>query len=108
MFEVIGTGPAPGEMLVIAGLGQSANWFRNIQARSGAESRSDDVAHAVPRKLAEPEVVAALADYEHRNRFVRPVVRRALTWLVGWTYDGTDDSRRRLVRQLPVIALRPG
>lgn len=108
MLEVIGTGPAPGEVIVIAGLGRSANWYRNIRAGSGAEvAIGRRRFHAVPRELTEPEAVAALADYEHRNRFVRPVVRRALTWLVGWPYDGSDDARRRLVRQLPVIALRP-
>jgi len=32
MLEVIGTGPAPGEVIVIAGLGRSADWYRNVQA----------------------------------------------------------------------------
>jgi hypothetical protein len=26
---------------------------------------------------------------------------------VGWRYDGTDTARRRMVRQLPIVALRP-
>lgn len=109
VLEVIGTGPAPGEVLVIAGLGRSANWYRNIRAQSGTEvTLGRRRFRAVHRELAEPEAIAALADYEHRNRFVRPVIRRALSWLVGWTYDGGDESRRRLVRQLPVVALRPG
>jgi hypothetical protein len=27
--------------------------------------------------------------------------------LVSWTYEGTDDARHRLVRELPIIAFRP-
>ena len=36
-----------------------------------------------------------LADYERRNRWVAPLVRRVLSWLVGWRYDGSDGARRR-------------
>ncbi len=32
MLEVLGTGPAPREVIVIAGLGRSADWYRNVQA----------------------------------------------------------------------------
>jgi len=32
MLEVLGTGPAPGKVIVIAGLGRSADWYRNVQA----------------------------------------------------------------------------
>jgi hypothetical protein len=38
---------------------------------------------------------------------VAPVVRRVLSWLVGWSYDGGDDARRRLVRELPLVEFRP-
>ena len=48
-----------------------------------------------------------LTDYERRNRWVMPVIRRALSWLVGWRYDGSDEARRRLVGQLPFVAFRP-
>ncbi|HWM56188.1 MAG TPA: hypothetical protein VNO83_00025 [Pseudonocardia sp.] len=46
-------------------------------------------------------------DYERRNRLIRPVVRRALSWLLGWPYRSSSADRRRLVEQLPVIGLRP-
>lgn len=61
----------------------------------------------VHRELDEQEAIAVLADYEPRNRWVTAVVRRVLSWLVGWRYDGSTDARRRLVRQLPVVAFRP-
>lgn len=108
MLEVIGRPPATGELLVLAGLGRSANWYRNIQAGGAVEvaigRRRFRPEH---RTLDEAETVAALADYEGGNRFAAPVVRRVLSWLVGWRYDGSDEARRRLVQELPVVAFRP-
>ena len=36
-----------------------------------------------------------------------PIVRRVLSRLLGWRYDGSEDARRRLVCQLPLVAFRP-
>jgi hypothetical protein len=48
-----------------------------------------------------------LADYERRNRWIAPLVRWVLSRLVGWRYDGSDDARRRLAGQLPLVAFQP-
>jgi deazaflavin-dependent oxidoreductase (nitroreductase family) len=108
MLEVVGSGPAPGEVVVVAGLGLSADWFRNLQAGCGVEvaigRRRFRPRHRV---LGSREAVGVLADYERRNRWVAPLVRRVLSWLVGWRYDGSDGARRRLAGQLPLVALRP-
>lgn len=108
MLEVIGVRPAVGEFIVIAGLGPSANWYRNLQVHPALEvavgTRRFRPQH---RELDETEAVAVLADYERRNRLAAPVVRRVLSWLVGWHYDGTDAARHRLAKDLPVLALRP-
>jgi len=45
--------------------------------------------------------------YEHRNRFITPIVHGGLSWLLGWPYRGSETDRRRLVRQLPLIAFSP-
>jgi len=57
--------------------------------------------------LEESEAVSIVADYERRNRWVTPIVRRILSRLLGWRYDGSDAARRRMVRQLPVVAFDP-
>jgi deazaflavin-dependent oxidoreductase (nitroreductase family) len=107
MLEVIGTGP-DGEVIVIAGLGPTADWYRNIQAHEALEvainRRRFRPSHRV---LDAAEAAAVLADYERRNRWIAPIVHRVLSWLIGWHYDGTDEARRRLVVQLPVVAFRP-
>ncbi len=108
MLEVIGNGLDQGEVIVIAGLGRSADWYRNVQAQPAAEiAIGRRRFRPTYRVLDESEAIATLADYERRNRLVTPAVRRVLSWLVGWKYDGSEDSRRRLVSQLPVIAFRP-
>jgi len=108
VLEVIGTGNAPGEVIVMAGFGRSADWYRNLLAHPATEvAIARQRFRPVHRVLSEREAIAVLADYERRNRWAAPLVRRTLTWLVGWNYDGTDDARRRLAHQLPLVAFRP-
>lgn len=59
------------------------------------------------RRLGVPEAVDVFADYERRNRLIRPIVRRVLSWLLGWHFDGSDAARRRIAEQLPAVGLRP-
>ena len=108
MLEVIGENRATGEVIVIAGLGRSANWYRNLQTH-GATEVAIGRERFTPRhrQLSQSEASTILADYERRNRLITPIVRRVLSWLVGWRYDGTDTARRQLVTELPVIGLRP-
>lgn len=106
VLEVVGTGA--GEVMVVAGLGRSADWYRNLAAAPAIEvavgRRKFAPAHRV---LGETEAAEVIAAYEHRNRWVRPVVHRLLSKLVGWRYDGSEPARRRLVGQLPIVAFRP-
>jgi hypothetical protein len=106
VLEVIGS--SGGEVFAIAGLGPTSDWYRNIQANAPAEV-------AVGRRRFRPacrwpdeaEATAVIADYEHRNRAIKPLVRALLTRLLGWRYDGSPTARERLVRQLPVVAFCP-
>ncbi len=108
VLEVIGSEPAVGEVMVIAGLGSAADWYRNVQAHPAVEvvvgRRRFRPVHRV---LDEPEAIEVLAAYERRNRCVAPLVHQVLSWLVGWSYDGSDSARRRLAGELPIIAFRP-
>jgi deazaflavin-dependent oxidoreductase (nitroreductase family) len=108
VLEVVGTSPATGETMVIAGFGPSSDWYRNIQANPAVEvvvgRHRFQPEHRV---VGEAEAVRVLADYEWRNRWIRPIVRRLLSALAGWRYDGSGAARERLVRQLPVVAFRP-
>ena len=108
VVEVVGRLPASDEYVAMAGFGHSADWLQNLRAGGGREV-------VVGRRRFRPAVreldvdvgARVLAGYERRNRLVAPVVRRVLSRLVGWRYTGTDDQRRRLVAERPLVALRP-
>lgn len=103
----IGTGPEPGEVIVIAGLGRSADWYRNVQAQPAVEvAIARRRFRPVHRFLDYKEAIAVIEQYEQRHRLATPVVRRVLTWLVDWDYDGSANARRRLVQELPLVAFR--
>lgn len=106
VLEVIGLNHD--EVTVIAGLGPSSDWFRNLQAGCSAHIQLGRAEFAADfRVLGHDEAASAFADYERRNRLVRPILNRVLTALVGWRYDGSRTARDRLVRQLPLVAFRP-
>ena len=108
MLEVIGRNDRRGEVMVIAGMGRSSDWYRNIEEKGAVEivvGRRQFI--PLQRVLGEDEAAAVLRDYEHRNRLAGPVIRTVISRLVGWPYDGTDAARARLARQLPIVAFRP-
>jgi deazaflavin-dependent oxidoreductase (nitroreductase family) len=108
MLEVVGADRATGELIVVAGLGRSAQWYRNVQAGNATEIAIGRRRFRPRyRELAPDEASAALANYERRNRWVAPVVRKVLSRLVGWDYDGSPPARLRLVSELPMIGFVP-
>lgn len=108
VLEVVGHDRDRGEVIVMAGFGQSADWYRNIQAQPAVEVIVGRQRFSpIQRMLDEDEAVNVLADYERRNRWISPVVHRVLSWLVGWPYSGKPEERRKIVRQLPLVAFRP-
>ena len=108
VLEVVGQNRRQNEVIVVAGLGRSAQWYRNLQAHEAVEVAIACERFApVHRELSANEAATVLADYERRNRYVAPLVHRLLSWLVGWRYDGTESARQRLVAELPLIGLKP-
>ena len=85
------------------------DWYRNVTAGGpvwvdlghGARTEAE---HAV---LPMDEAVTLLAAYEQRNRLSLPVLRRALSRLVGWRYTGSDEDQRRLADDLPMVRFTP-
>jgi len=95
------------EVVVASGFSHS-DWLLNIEAKHDEEvTVGRQHFAATHRLLGEEEAAKVIRDYEYRNRFIAPIVRRGFSWLLGWQYRGTEGDRRRLVRQLPLIAFRP-
>ncbi|HET6865892.1 MAG TPA: nitroreductase family deazaflavin-dependent oxidoreductase [Solirubrobacteraceae bacterium] len=108
VLEVVGEKRDRDEVIVVAGLGRSAQWYRNLLANKATEVAIGRERFAPRYRELDPvEAAAVLAEYERRNRYIAPLVRRVLSWLVGWHYDGTPGQRLALARELPIVALRP-
>lgn len=108
LLEVVRYEPRSGEATVIAGFGPGADWLRNLRAGGPAFV---DFGHgprpASHRVLPLAEAEAVYAAYERRNALIGPLIRWTLTALLGWRYDGSTQARRRMVAELPLVALRP-
>jgi len=108
VLEVMEYRQGTGEAIVMSGFGRDSDWLRNIEANPNPEV-SIGSRHFVAsyRFLGEDEAAAVVKGYERRNRFMAPIVRLVLSRLLGWRYRGTEEDRRRLVEQLPVIGFYP-
>ena len=95
------------EAVVMSAFGRNADWLRNIEATPNPEvvigSQRFIAAH---RFLDEQEAVQVIAGYEQRNWVIAPIIRSVLSRLLGWRYNGSTSDRRRLAKQLPLIAFR--
>ena len=108
VLEVMQYRPEGPELIVMSGFGRGADWYRNLAATGTAEVVAGRDRFVAERRILDvAEGACVLAGYERRNRYAGPIVRHVLSRLAGWHYDGSDAARRRLVQQLPLIALRP-
>jgi deazaflavin-dependent oxidoreductase (nitroreductase family) len=106
VLEVVKWDPM-GEVVVVSGWGSAADWYRNVTRGGDTHVTVDNRTFpATHRVVPHDEAEQVLADYEHRNRHVRPIVNAVLGYLVGWRYDGSPEARGRLARQLPLVAFR--
>ncbi|MGH2873929.1 MAG: nitroreductase family deazaflavin-dependent oxidoreductase [Solirubrobacteraceae bacterium] len=109
MLEVIGNDRDSREVFVMVGLGRRAHWYRNVIAGGAVEvAIARERFRPVYRELTPAAASAVLSDYERRNRLLAPIVRAALSGLVGWHYDGSPAARERLVTDRPILAFGPG
>jgi deazaflavin-dependent oxidoreductase (nitroreductase family) len=107
-LEVVRYDKAKREAIVAAGWGRKTQWLHNVEAGLAREVWIGRERY-VPayRVLDLDEAMDTLRHYERHSGFPKQVVRRVLSWLLGWTYDGTSAARHRAAEQLPLIAFRP-
>jgi hypothetical protein len=108
MLEVVGWDSEKHEAIVMSGFGPDASWRLNVLAGGAVEVQIAGLRFEPRVRSPErEEAVAVVADYERRNRLAGPVVRAILSRLAGFRYDGSTESRRKLVETLPLVALSP-
>ena len=108
VLEVVEHDPVTGAVTVVSGFGRRSDWFRNVRAGGPvAVDLGRGPRAAVPELLAPEEAERVVLGYERRNRLATPVLRRALSAMLGWRYEGTPEQRRRLALQLPLVRFTP-
>ena len=108
VLEALAFDPVARETFVMAGWGRKTGWLRNVEAGGAVEVQTGRWRYRPEVRIVESaDAAAILADYELRNRFAAPIVRRVLSGLLGWRYDGTQAARVRAVRQLQMVGLKP-
>ena len=107
-LEVLRYDPSRGEALVAAGWGRRTQWLHNVEAGLALEIRIGRERYLPDwRRLDDEEAMRAIAWYERHGGLPVGLVRRVISALAGWPYDGSPEARLRLARQLPVLAFRP-
>lgn len=94
-----------GRVLVPAGLGRTADWFRNVEKNPRVRfwlSRQRGVP-ATARVLGEAEALDRFAEYRTEHRWTWSLVRRLLTRMPGRA--GQPDEA--LFRSIPLVELTP-
>jgi len=92
----------------MSGFGPDASWRLNVLAGGAIEVRIAGVRFAPRVRSPErEEAFGVLADYERRNRIAGPIVRAVLSRVAGFRYDGSAESRHRLIEALPMVAFSP-
>jgi deazaflavin-dependent oxidoreductase (nitroreductase family) len=104
MLEVVRWNPDRREAIVMSGFGPKANWRLNVLGGGAVDVQIAGLSFApAVRELGQGEAADVVADYERRNRLVRPIVRTMFSRLSGTRYDGSPEVRRRLVEALPLL-----
>ena len=102
VLEVIRRDAGTGTWYVSSGFGEASDWYRNLVAtprarvESAGETR-DVVARVLPKEEAEHEIL------EYARHYPRSV--RAVSRLMGWELDGSDDDLRAFAGELRIVAL---
>ena len=109
MLEVVGEKPARHDVIVLAGLGRSAQWNRNLVADNATEIAIGSDRFAPLYRELDPAEAAAVPS---PVRAAPPVHRN---WSSGecsagssaGTTTGPDAKRLQALSELPMIALQP-
>lgn len=86
-------------------LGRRFLRLKHVGRRTGR--RHTTVLEVVRHDPRHSEFVVVSGFGSHADWLRNILVRRVLSWLLGWHYDGSVAARRQLVEQLPLVTLRP-
>ena len=99
--EVVEHDRSTHEYVVCSGTGPQADWYRNLEAAPAPEVQVGNRSWVPEQRLLDPDEAARrFADYERAH----PRTATRLLRSMGNSYDGTDEGRRRMVLDMPMVA----
>ncbi|MEO6090189.1 MAG: nitroreductase family deazaflavin-dependent oxidoreductase [Umezawaea sp.] len=105
VLEVVRYYPDTPEVVVVAGWGNRADWYRNLRAAPALEVRVGVYRWIAPnhRYLSSEEVQAVLERYQRTH----PRTWRRLVPVLGMAVDPDDPRWNELASSLPAVAFTP-
>ena len=102
VVEVAGRNLDKSEWIVTSGTGPKADWYRNLKVGGADAVWIGSSRHAGPpvRFLEAEEAGPTFAEYEKGH----PKAAVKLMDMTGVSYDGSDEGRVEMMRQIPMVA----
>jgi len=103
VVEVVWHDPAKQEYVVVSGYGTQSDWYQNIRKHPAISVQVGNTSFAPIQKfLSTVETFAVLDDYRHHHA----TAFAELCKVMGYPYDGTDDSLRNVSEVLKAISFQ--
>ncbi len=105
ILEVAHRDARTAEVVVVAAWGESAAWYRNLQAAPAIEVRVGHERWPAPnhRFLDDHELSMVLEGYQRAH----PLATRAIARALGWQLRGSAAERERSLKPARAVAFRP-
>lgn len=101
VLEVTGRYPEKSEWIVTSGTGPKADWYQNLHAGNlDAVWIGSKRSEAAVRFLEADEAAIVFHEYETAH----PKTATKLMASMGVSYDGTDESRIKMMRSIPMVS----
>jgi deazaflavin-dependent oxidoreductase (nitroreductase family) len=101
MLEVAGRNAERNEWIVTSGTGPKADWYRNVEAGGVEAVWLGSKRHRAGVRFLDPtEAAEVMNRYEQQH----PNTAAKLMASTGVFYDGTDEGRVEMMKQIPMVA----
>ncbi len=104
VVELLRYDPATQESVVVSGLGEQSDWYRNVRERGALLVDIGPKTYAPSqRELDEEARYQELLTYRREHKLIAKMV----FLLMAWDYDAPEADQRRLAQFVRMFAFRP-